>query len=139
VPKVDLEKNIETYLTLEEVIEKELVNSSLSLTSGGLAIALAKASIGGMLGCDISLDKIPGTSSSIDSLLFSESQGRILVSVSPKNINKFEKIIKDIHFKKIGNVSKDNKITIKYNNKKVIEKNIKRMFDIYHSFSNKME
>jgi len=139
VPKVNLEKNLKTYLALEEVINKELINSSLSLTSGGLAIALAKASIGGMIGCDVCLDNIPGSSSTIDSLLFSESQGRILVSVSLKNINKFERIIKNISFKKIGSVSKSSKIVIKNNNKKIIEKNVKKMFDIYHSFSNKME
>ena len=53
VPKVNLEKNVKIYSALENVISKELISSAISLTSGGLAIALVKASVGGMLGCKV--------------------------------------------------------------------------------------
>ena len=145
VPKVDLKNNLKTYLVLEEVIKKELISSSISLTSGGLAVALAKASVGGMLGCKVSLSDMPGRisslyggNSSVDVRLFSESQGRILVSVLPKNVSKFEKTVKGISYKKIGWVSKDNKFIITDSNKKIIESNVKKLHDIYHDFSNKM-
>jgi phosphoribosylformylglycinamidine synthase subunit PurSL len=140
VPKVNLEKNIKIYKILEEIIKKELIESSLSLNQGGLAIALGKASIGGMLGCKVSIEKIPGEASSLEAILFSESQGRILVSVSKKNILKFEKIIKEIPFKKIGQVLKGNKfIVFGKNNKNIINTDIKKMYDLYHRFSNKMK
>src|SRR3989344_2084143 len=145
VPKVDLKNNLKTYLVLEEVIKKEVISSSISLTSGGLAVALAKASVGGMLGCKVSLSDMPGRisslyggNSSVDVRLFSESQGRILVSVLPKNVSKFEKTVKGISYKKIGWVSKDNKFIITDSNKKIIESNVKKLHDIYHDFSNKM-
>jgi phosphoribosylformylglycinamidine synthase len=139
VPKVNLEKNLKTYSSLEKIISKELVSGAISLTSGGLAIALAKASVGGMLGCQISLNKLPGDYSSIDSALFSESQGRILVSVSKKNVKKFEKEIGKVPFIRIGSVSGNDKFIIKIGNKKVIETNIKKLFGLYHDFSNKMK
>jgi phosphoribosylformylglycinamidine synthase subunit PurSL len=140
VPKVDLKKNLKTYLALEDAIQEELVASSISLTSGGLVIALAKASIGGMLGCKISLSDITGKISGTDAVLFSESQGRILLTVAPKNISKFEKIMWDIPHKKIGQVSKDKKFIITdSDNKKIIESNVKKLHDIYHSFSEKMK
>lgn len=140
VPKVDLKKNLKTYLAVEEAIRKELITSSISLSSGGLAVALAKASIGGMLGCKIFLSDIPGKISSVDSALFSESQGRILVSVSPKNISKFEKTMGRIKYKKIGQVSKDGKFVIAdLNNKKAVETNVKKLHTLYHSFSEKMK
>ena len=149
VPKVDLKKNLKTYLALEEAIQKELIASSISLTSGGLAIALAKASIGGMLGCKVSLKSIylgaqlPRGSRAPkleDIALFSESQGRILVSVAPKNISKFEKIIKEIPHKKIGQVSENNKFIITdEKDKKIINTTVKKMHTIYHSYSNKMQ
>ena len=140
VPKVDLDTNKRTYRALEEAIEKELLNSSISVTSGGLAIALAKASVGGMVGCDILLKDLPGNPSTVDAALFSESQGRIIVSLKSKNTSKFEKIMYGIPFKKIGSVTKTNKVTIKdFNNKKIIEKSIKKLFTLYHDFSNRMK
>src|SRR3989339_261294 len=142
VPKVNLEKNLKTYLALEKVIQKELVASSLSVTSGGLGITLAKACVGGMLGCKISLNKINGSKASvlsIDAKLFSESQGRILVSVSSKNIKQFEKIIKKISYAKIGKVTKDEKVIITDNRNKLVNTNVKKLHNIYHKFSNTMK
>lgn len=140
VPKVNLEKNVKIYSALENVISKELISSAISLTSGGLAIALVKASVGGMLGCKVFLKNLPGEMSGTDSALFSESQGRILVSVAPKNITKFEKIIKKISYKKIGQVSKNDEFIIfDAENKKIVGTNIKKLQALYHNFSNKMK
>jgi phosphoribosylformylglycinamidine synthase len=138
VPKVDLKKNIKTYLALEKVIKKELINSALSVTSGGLGIAIAKACIGGMMGCNVSLKNIPGNAKLSDTKLFSESQGRILVSVSPKNITTFEKLIKNIPCTKLGKVISDEKVTIT-DGEKVIETSVKNLHKIYHNFSEKMK
>lgn len=57
VPQVDFKNNAKTYQALEKAIGKGVVASSLSITSGGLAIALAKASVGGMLGITADLKK----------------------------------------------------------------------------------
>jgi phosphoribosylformylglycinamidine synthase subunit PurSL len=139
IPKVNLEKNIKTYTTLEKAINKELVASSISLTSGGLAVALAKACIGGMLGCNVIIKNLPGNSVSIDAKLFSESQGRILVSVSPKNIPAFEKMMKNISCIKLGKTTKDGKVVIMDGKNKVVETKVKKLHFIYHSFSQKMK
>ena len=137
VPKVNLEKNLKTYLALEKTIQKELVASSISVTSGGLAIAVAKACVGDMLGCNISTQIAP-KALSVDAKLFSESQGRILVSVAPKNIKQFEKIMKGISFTKLGKVEKSGKIIITDGSLKLIDTNVKKLHKIYHSFSEKM-
>ena len=136
VPKVNLEKNLKTYLALEKAIQKELIASSISVTLGGLGIALAKACVGGMLGCQVSLDQIESKALSGDVKLFSESQGRILLSVSPKNAAKFEKIIKGITFTKLGKIEKNGKIIIKEGKNKILETNVKKLHRIYHKFSN---
>ncbi|MBU0999408.1 phosphoribosylformylglycinamidine synthase [Patescibacteria group bacterium] len=147
VPQVNLEKNKKTYLALEKAIQKELLASSLSVASGGLGIALAKASVGGMLGCNISIKNIRNTKNAErqafcilpDIKLFSESQGRILVSVNPKNILAFEKIMQNIPYTKLGKVTKDGKVIISDGKNKIIETNVKKLHTIYHSFSNKMK
>jgi phosphoribosylformylglycinamidine synthase len=140
VPKVDINKNLKTYKALENIIKKGLINSSISVNSGGLSVALAKASVGGMIGAQISLKDIPGEFSSVNSVLFSESQGRIVVSVSKSNVSKFEKELDGICFAKLGKVLNNGKFIITDDkDKKIIEKSIKKLYSIYHDFSNKMK
>jgi phosphoribosylformylglycinamidine synthase len=140
VPKVDFKKNLKTYLALEKAIQEELIASSLSITGGGLAIALAKASVGGNIGFNVSIENLPGKTKTTDAKLFSESQGRILVSVSPRQAKKFEKIIKKIPHAKIGKINKDGKFIITNTNKAVVvNSNVKKLTTIYHGFSKKMQ
>ena len=138
VPMVNWRKNLKIYQVLEKAIKKELVASAFSVNSGGLGIALAKASLGGMLGAQVSLKNIPGLAISPTTKLFSESQGRILVSVSPKNIRAFEKIIKDIPYAKLGKVANSDKLIIS-DNKKIIQTSVKKLHKIYHKFSESMK
>lgn len=139
VPKVDSKKNLKIYLALEKAIQKELVASSISVTSGGLGIALVKACVGGMLGCNVSIKNLPGNAMSADAKLFSESAGRILVSVSPENVSQFEKIIKGISCVKMGKVEKNGKVIIIDGKTKIIDSNVKKLHDIYHKFSNSQQ
>ncbi len=138
VPQVNLKENIKTYLAIEKTIEKELVASAMPVNSGGLGITLAKACVGGIVGCNVSIKNIPGNAKTSDKKLFSESQGRILVSVSPKNVSAFEKIIKVIPHAKLGKVTKSEKVIVT-DTKKAIETNVKKLHKIYHSFSEKMK
>jgi len=138
VPKVNLEKNIKTYSALEKAIETELVASAISVNSGGLGITLAKACLGGMVGCNVSIKNLPGNAKKINEKLFAESQGRILVSVSSKNVSAFEKLIKNISHAKLGKVTKDEKVIVT-DKTKVVETNVKKLHKIYHSFSEKMK
>jgi len=137
VPKVDYKKNTKTYLALEDVIQKELINSAMSVNSGGLGVALAKACVGGMVGCNVSIKSLPGDAKSSENKLFSESQGRILVSISPKNVSKFEKMMREVPYAKLGKVAKADLIIS--DNKKVIETSVKKLYKIYHSFSDSMQ
>ncbi|MDB5204897.1 MAG: Phosphoribosylformylglycinamidine synthase [Candidatus Taylorbacteria bacterium] len=113
VPSVDAVKNMKLYKAFTKCANKELVASSISIGRGGLAVALAKSSIGGKLGAEIELKKISKKTSGDDRALFSESQGRILVSINPKNKKTFEDIMKGNSFTQIGKVSKDSKFIIK--------------------------
>ena len=99
VPKVDAEKAISIYRTFKEAVDQELLASSFSIGFGGLAVALAKKAISGQLGLEIDLSAVPQSKdleeiskSRSDYLLFSESQTRFLVTVSPNNKEKFEKL-----------------------------------------------
>jgi len=132
VPKVDAEKNRKLYDSLSKAIDKEIVASAQSVGRGGLAIALSKTAMGGCLGMAASLENLPGTASRDDFALYSESQGRIVVTVAPKNKEEFEKIMKRNSFAQIGITTQENKFIIKgKEGKKVINTTINSALESY--------
>jgi len=113
IPKVNAELSKKVYAAMESAIDKRLAASCISLERGGLAVASAKSAIAGMLGCDIKLSGIKNNQiQRNDIILYSESQGRFLVSVNPLNKEIFENIFKDLPFNMIGNVKKDLSFTM---------------------------
>ena len=113
VPKVDAEKNSQLYRSYAKAVDDRLVASAQSVHIGGLAVALAKTALGGGLGMDISLENIPGTDSRYDFAMFSESQGRMVVTISPKNKEKFEAVMEGSPFAQIGTVTRGDVLTFK--------------------------
>ena len=67
----------------------------------------------GGLGVEISLKNLPGKFTNDHAALFSESQGRILVTVSPNNAEGFGKIMRGNTFKRIGYVTDKNNLVVK--------------------------
>ncbi len=120
VPQVDARKNKILYQALSKCIKKELIASCQSITKGGLAIALAKTAMGGGLGLDVSLKNLPGNFSREDYALYSESQGRIIVSINPEKKREFEKMMTGNTFAQIGKVADKKAIVIKDKNSKAI-------------------
>ena len=89
VPELDIGKAKERYRRLIETIDRGLVDSAFPVSLGGILIALAKVSIAGLLGMDITVpeDMRP------DLYLFSESLGRFVVTVAPADREEFEAVI----------------------------------------------
>jgi phosphoribosylformylglycinamidine synthase len=102
VPKVNAKKNVRAYDALARTMRAGVVASAMPVGRGGLAVALAKASIAGQLGADLSLKSIAGKAKEADSILFSESQGRIIVSVRPDATKKFEKAMQGVALSYLG-------------------------------------
>jgi len=113
VPQVNARKNKKLYQALTRCIKKELISSSISVTRGGLGIALAKMAMAGDLGLNLSLKNLSGEFSRNDYALFSESQGRIIITIDPKNKKQFETIMESNVFSQIGKVTKNKAIIIK--------------------------
>lgn len=113
VPKTHAEMNKKVYKALEQSIKKQLIASSISVSRGGLAVALCKKLMAGDLGARVFLNTIKGTAKSDAEKLFSESQGRILVSVAKKNVAAFEKIVRRIPCVRIGEITQKKVIVLK--------------------------
>ena len=114
VPKVDAEKAIESYRKYFRAVNESLVASAISVSSGGIGISLAKMCIAGNLGCMVDLSRLKREGAERDDFaLFSESQSRIVVTVDPKNKDRFENMMDGTGISLIGAVTGDSTLKIK--------------------------
>jgi phosphoribosylformylglycinamidine synthase len=111
VPSVDMQEAFERYRKLSQAIKKGVVESCHDCSDGGLGVALAETAFSGNLGMRINMDKVPyeGAGRS-DFMLFSESQSRFVVTVSPKNVDVFESCMAGSTFAHVGEVNESDTI-----------------------------
>ncbi len=88
-PSVDLkhEKNLQELLVL--LASKKLVQSAHDVSDGGIAVTLAEKSImdrENMLGFEVGLEDAGTDTARIQRQLFSEAQGRVVVSIEPDKV-----------------------------------------------------
>jgi len=96
-PVLNLEREVALHRVVLQAIEQGLVRSAHDCAEGGLAVALAESCLSatnGPLGAEIALD---GQGLRRDSLLFGESQSRIILSVKPADREKIEAWAKHEH------------------------------------------
>jgi len=105
VPGVDVVRHKKLYAAFAKAARRGLVASAISVGRGGLGVACMKSAMGGMLGFNADLSKLPGQAVRDDAALFGESQGRILVSVNPKRKKEFEAVMRGNAHACVGKVS----------------------------------
>ena len=129
VPKLEPKLAKKLYNALEKAIEKGLVNSCHGIYRGGLAVALAEISFGGGFGLEVHLEKVPvkGKLKEIEKILYSESPSRFLVTISPENKRKFEKILKGNVFSQIGKVVNEKRLKAFFKKRSIINEDIFRL------------
>ncbi|MGH1377347.1 MAG: phosphoribosylformylglycinamidine synthase subunit PurL [Alphaproteobacteria bacterium] len=125
VPETDSHQNLRLYKLYARASRDRLISSALAVGYGGLGTTLAKKAIAGQFGLDIDLS---GFELRRDKMLFSESTGRIVVTVSPKNKKAFEKNFKGFeHCHYIGSVSYSENLFIR----DTLTLNINKLDDAY--------
>ncbi len=108
VPRVREEESLPRYRALARAMKERLVASCHDCSDGGLGVALAETAFAGGLGMSIDLAKVPCQDiDRDDTLLFSESQSRFVVTVSPENAEKFAELMKNTDCRHIGTVMSD--------------------------------
>jgi len=109
VPETDDIKNYTLYQKLSAANKQQLCASAIPVGFGGVGVALAKKSIAGRLGMNIKLS----SDLRLDTALYSESQGRIIVTVAPQNKEAFEKAMNGYDFvEQVGTVTEKNTLSI---------------------------
>ncbi len=120
-PHVDLAREIEIQNAVRDLIRAGLVRSAHDCSEGGLAVALAESCFNptGLYGADVDLGGVEaaGPAASSEYLagdtpattLFNESQSRIVISVTPENLEKTMSILQkgDVPHQRLGTVTGD--------------------------------
>jgi len=106
VPKVNATSAKKLYSSLEKAINEGTVASCHDCSDGGLGVALAESAFSGNFGMTIELTKVPVENiKRADTIMFSESQSRFVVTVAPGNVKRFEQILKGNVFADVGEVT----------------------------------
>jgi phosphoribosylformylglycinamidine synthase len=102
VPDFNLDTEFKLHQAMTLLIHESLLASAHDISEGGLFTTLTESAIAGSLGYNIS---IPNEARK-DIFLFSESQGRIVISVNKKNLTKTEELLdkQEIPFLRLGTV-----------------------------------
>ena len=121
------------YRAYHKAVKAGLVVSGHDLSEGGLAVAVAESCIAGSIGACIDLDLIDESEFLSDQeLLFSESSGRILVSVNPDLETGFLGYLKGVTTQKIGAVTSKNRLLVNGKAKKrLIDVSISELTDAF--------
>ena len=114
VPRVFADEFRPVYQALGKATSKDMLASVHGIYRGGLGVHLAMVAMGSNLGLRIDLKAVPmqGVLRN-DQILFSESAGRFIVSVDPKNKRSFEKLLAGLAYACIGEVIEESRVVIK--------------------------
>jgi phosphoribosylformylglycinamidine synthase len=105
VPRVEAQGARKLYEALSNAMAEGLVASCHDCSDGGLGVTLAEVAFAGGLGMEIDLRRVPASGiDRNDSLLFSESQSRFVVTVHPEHQEAFEDNLKENNFAPVGRV-----------------------------------
>jgi len=129
-PQLDLRLEAAVQKTVQEAIKKGLVSSAHDCSEGGLAVALAECCVsnnGKIIGSLINNLDFIGRK---DTILFGESQSRIIISCSKKSAGKIKDLAKNFAapFRIIGTTGGKN-LKISNGRNILINLPIKRMLD----------
>jgi phosphoribosylformylglycinamidine synthase len=131
-PNINLEFEKILQRSLIELIKQDLIVSAHDLSDGGLAAALAESAVMNRenpFGAKINIT----SSFQMDHYLFSESQSRIIVSISENNSSEVEKKLEEfnIPFELIGKVKRN---TLEIND--IIHLTVEEILDAYFNSIN---
>ncbi|MEZ4734272.1 MAG: phosphoribosylformylglycinamidine synthase subunit PurL [Caldilineaceae bacterium] len=87
------------YRLLHQAMQQGLVVACHDLSEGGLAVALAEMCLAGRLGATVEIERLRDLETQLTAmeLLFSESNGRLLLEVRPEDVTTLE-----AHFNKVS-------------------------------------
>ncbi len=113
VPRVDAQTALRLFQAVNQSQREGVLASCHDLSDGGLGVALAETAFAGGLGIHADLRQVKRAGEMAeDHLLFSETASRFLVTVSPRNRERFEEIFAGCALSALGEVTADSELRL---------------------------
>jgi phosphoribosylformylglycinamidine synthase subunit PurSL len=113
VPRLNPQATLPLYRALEQAIASGLIASCHGIYRGGLALHAALTAFGSRLGLRLDLTRVPKRGFlRDDQILFSESCGRFLVTISPSQQRSFEELFRGLPCALVGEVTAEQRLVI---------------------------
>jgi len=112
-PRIDLTHEVKVQNAVRDLIRKDLVQSAHDCSEGGLAVALAECCFNPerRFGADIDCSHSPmgRPHSDVATILFNESQSRIIISIAPEKLDKAVAMLREhgVPFQQLSEVGGD--------------------------------
>ncbi|MDX9709659.1 MAG: phosphoribosylformylglycinamidine synthase subunit PurS [Trichloromonas sp.] len=125
VPKVDAPTALARYRALNAAQKEGLVRSCHDLSDGGLGVALAEKAFAGGYGLRVELEGMVAEGElRDDTLLFSESQSRLLVTVRPQERERFESLFGGQTLACLGEVTEEPRLVVSRDGRTLLDVHI---------------
>jgi phosphoribosylformylglycinamidine synthase II len=121
-PALDLDVEAERQSALLGAIRAGVVQSAHDVSEGGLGVALAESVMGTGLGANVQL------AGDATIMLFSETQSRFVVTVSPENKERFEELVAATL---VGNVTNDGKLVVAVNEAVSVDASVELLLQVW--------
>jgi phosphoribosylformylglycinamidine synthase len=118
VPVVRKKDAKRIYEKMADANDLQIIQSAHDISDGGMLMAIAESLFSKANGADLNLDNFIDLS--CEAILFAESHSRFIVSIAPKDKEKFEQIMKNDAIY-LGKVTNSGKLIIKKGNKTIID------------------
>ncbi|MCK4727354.1 MAG: phosphoribosylformylglycinamidine synthase, partial [Desulfobacterales bacterium] len=113
VPRLEPDSCMKCYRALSQAIKEELLASCHGIYRGGLGVHLALVSMGGGLGMTVDLSGVPRVDAEQDHvILYSETPGRFIVTIDPKDRSSFESVMDAVPYGCVGTISEGPELVI---------------------------
>lgn len=131
VPTVDTALNRALYTRLADAIAQGLVASAHDCSDGGLAVALAESAFAGGWGMEVDLAKLAPLDNI--SALFSESQGRLVVTVPKAHAAAFEAVLQGSPVTRLGHVTPEERFLVHAHNGRKIDASLAELKEAWQA------
>ena len=125
VPQVEPTAFRKRYERLAYTIQQGWVASCHDCSDGGLGVALAESAFAGMLGMELELQPVFPASPVV--ALFSESQGRFVISVPERHAESFEATFQEDSLYRLGTVTKTPVLKICWADKVIVQADLEEL------------
>lgn len=128
VPRVDADMALNIYAAMNKACAEGILRSATTPAKGGLAVALALATVGSGLGARIELGTLPCEGELSDAQrLYSESNSRFIVSCKPEDASALEGIFAELPHARVGEIVKSGKLEIEGDSGRMLSNAIEDM------------